>query len=69
MIKCNHLVGIERPRFKPEREITHKEHKQRKGNWRGEINWTCPLCGQRIWIWKTINDNRLGRVTVRRYIG
>jgi len=69
MPKCNHIVGIERPRFKPERQITHKEHITRKGKWRGNINWNCPVCGKRIWIWVKINDFRLGTISVRRYIG
>jgi hypothetical protein len=68
-MKCNHIVGIEHPRFQPERPITHSEHMKRKDGWRGEVNFICPLCGKEIWIWKTINDPRLGRVTVKKYIG
>lgn len=68
-MKCNHIVGIERPRFQPEREIRHTEHIKRKGNWRGEINWTCPLCGKPLWIWVRKNDVRLGKISVKKYIG
>ena len=68
-MKCNHIVGTEQPRFSPEKPITHIEYLKRKGGWRGEVNYNYPLCGKEIWIWKTINDPRLGRVTVKRYVG
>ena len=67
--KCNHIVGIERIEPLLYKKIYHKEHIARKGKWEGELNWKCPICNKRIWIWKTIRDYRLGRITIRKYVG
>lgn len=67
--KCNHIVGTELHKFKMPHDITHEEHMKRKDKWDGVINWKCPICNKSIWIWKTIRDSRLGRITVRKYIG
>ena len=69
-MNCNHIVGTEHERFSPKQKpITHKEHLQRKESWRGEINWNCPLCGQELWKWVKVNDPRLGKVSIKKYVG